>query len=37
MVVRPIRYLNADDPGAVAATGAPVYVPGGPTTAFVSV
>lgn len=37
MVVRPIRYLNADDPGAVGATGVPVYVPGGPTTAFVSV
>jgi hypothetical protein len=37
LVIRPMRYLNADDPGSATSTGAADYIPGGPVVVFLSV
>lgn len=37
LIIRPIRYLRADDPGSAASTGAAAYIPGAPVVVFLSV
>ena len=37
LIITPIRYLTADDPGVTAATGTATYIPGAPVVVLLSV